>query len=795
MPTTCQYTHKGVTTRITAAAEGIIRVTRTRRADFLEATGPAVVLHGTVEAQLTDAPDTAEFSTPAVTVRVNKQTGALSFYGADGALLLREPDKRPFLLEEKPVLLHRYDKDAKVTESASVDGARATATATASEVYQDRTAYECRQRFVFDEDEGLYGLGSHEEGFGNLRGRAQLLYQHNMKAVVPVVVSTKGYGLLFDMGCMMTFRDDENGSALWADCADELDWYFLYGGGSYAGLMQQHRLLTGETPMLPRYALGYIQSKERYVDAQEMIAVADEYRRRKIPLDMIVLDWQSWPEGQWGWKHFDESRFPDPQALTDALHDRSVRMMLSIWPSMQGEKNADRAEMLDKGFMLGNKLIYNAFDPAARALYWQQTNENLFRYGVDAWWCDCSEPFESDWRGLIKPEPFHRAQMNTEEAKRYLDPAKISLYSIYHSQGIYEGQRAVTDEKRVCNLTRSSWAGQHRYAAITWSGDVSANWETLRRHIPEGLNFLAAGEAYWSTDIGAFFPNGNWDPWFYAGDYDKGMDDLGYRELFVRWGQYAAFLPMMRAHGTGTPREIWRLGEPGTPFHDAYEKAIRLRYRLLPCLYSLMAVTNREGLPMLRVPALVFPADENLRRMDDQMMLGDCLLVKPVTRPMYYGPDSTPIENADLTETVYLPAGHTWYALGDAESLCGGQTVTVPAPLDAIPMFVRSGSILPWGADVQHSGESACGPLTLTVYPGEDGAFTLYDDAGDGYGYEQGQYTEIPLTWDDASSLLTIGARRGSYPGMPKERLLRVQRVGGQVQEVRYTGEEIRITL
>ena len=454
MPTSYCYAHKGVITRITAPAEGILRITRTRRADFLEGTGPAAILRSTLDCPLTESEEEMIFTAGQVFVRVNRQTGVLSFHDKDGRLLLREPEKRPVLLEEKPVLRCRYGKDAKITESASVDGARASAIA--SEVYEDRRAYECRQRFVFDADEGLYGLGSHEEGLGNLRGRARMLYQHNMKAVVPFLVSTKGYGLLFDMGCAMAFHDDENGSWLWADCADELDWYFLYGDGSYAALMEKHRRLTGKTPLLPKYALGYIQSKERYVDAQEMIAVADEYRRRNIPLDMIVLDWQSWPEGQWGWKHFDEKRFSAPKGLTDALHARSVRMMLSIWPSMQGEKNQDRADMLEKGFMLGNQLIYNAFDPAARALYWQQANEGLFRHGVDAWWCDCSEPFESDWRGTIKPEPHLRFHLNTEEAKRYLDPAQISLYSLYHSQGIWEGQRSVTNEKRVCNLTRSS---------------------------------------------------------------------------------------------------------------------------------------------------------------------------------------------------------------------------------------------------------------------------------------------------------------------------------------------------
>ena len=384
-----------------------------------------------------------------------------------------------------------------------------------------------------------------------------------------------------------------------------------------------------------------------------------------------------------------------------------------------------------------------------------------------------------------------RAQLNTDEAKRYLDPTKISLYSLYHSQGIYEGQRSVTNEKRVCNLTRSSYAGQHRYATITWSGDVSANWETLRRHVPEGLNFCAAGEGYWSTDIGAFFPNGNWEPWFYEGDFDDGMADLGYRELFVRWAQYAAFLPMMRAHGTGTPREIWRLGETGEPFYDAMEKTIRLRYHLLPYLYTLAAQTTHTGVPMLRVPALVFPEDKHLRDISDQMLLGDALLIKPVTRPIQYLPKSTPVETVDETERVYLPAGYTWYDLNTGDCYGGGEYVTVHAPLDVVPMFVRAGAILPWGGNAEYAAQLAEKPLEIIVCPGADGSFTLYDDAGDGYGYEQGEYASVPMKWLDAEDKLIIGERKGGYPGMPETMVLRIHIPGGDTVEVLYSGAEV----
>ena len=781
--------HEGIVTRLQAKADGIIRVTRTRREDFLNAESPVVVWDGQGSGLLSETEHDTSFHVGGINVLYSKDTGALTFADDQGAVLLREPDRRPVLLVEKPVYINRFDDDAKVTEGVSVDGVRAWAEP--AHTYVDRMAYECRQNFLFDADEGLYGLGSHEEGYGNLRGKSRLLYQHNMKAVVPVLVSTKGWGILFDMGCMMAFHDDEQGSYLWADCADELDWYFFYGDGSYASAMEKLRLLTGETPMLPKYALGYIQSKERYVDAEELVGVAQEYRRRHVPLDMVVLDWQSWPQDQWGWKHFDETRFPEPGEMTQRLHDLNTRLMVSIWPSMRGEQNADLAEMLQNGFMLGNKLNYNAFDPKARELYWKQTNENLFRHGVDAWWCDCSEPFESDWHGEIKPEPFVRAQLNTDEAKRYLDPTKISLYSLYHSQGIYHGQRSVTNEKRVCNLTRSSYAGQHRYATITWSGDVSANWETLRRHVPEGLNFCAAGEGYWSTDIGAFFPNGNWEPWFYEGDFDDGMADLGYRELFVRWAQYAAFLPMMRAHGTGTPREIWRLGETGEPFYDAMEKTIRLRYHLLPYLYTLAAETTHTGVPMLRVPALVFPEDKHLRDISDQMMLGDALLIKPVTRPMQYLPKSTPVEIVDETERVYLPAGYNWYDINTGDCYEGGESVTVHASLDVVPMFVRVGAILPWGGKAEYAAQLAEKPLEIIVCPGADGSFSLYDDAGDGYGYEQGEYASVPMTWLDAEDKLIIGERRGSYPGIPETMVLRIHIPGGDAVEVPYSGAEV----
>ncbi len=777
--------------RLTALEGGAVRVTRTARDAFLDASSDIIVGAKSVCYTLSEADGRLCMDCGDTIVEIGLEKGNLFFFNRDHTLLLKEYEKQPYVLVEKPVYRNRFSNDAQVTHTQSVDGIRASAEA--CETYEDRVAYECKQSFVFDDSEALYGLGSHEEGYGNLRGRMRALYQQNMKATVPVLVSTKGWGLLFDLSCLMIFHDDAEGSYLWADCADELDYYFM-GGGTYAAVMRSYARLTGQAALLPKYAFGYMQSKERYRDAEELIAVVKEYRRREVPLDVIVLDWCSWPEGQWGYKVFDPSRFSDPKALTDALHALGAKLMISIWPSMRGDENKDRDAMLSIGGMLGNRTVYDAFNPDARKLYWKQANEGLFQHGVDAWWCDCSEPFESDWHGMIKPEIHDRIRMNTEEAKKYLDPAKINSYSLFHSMGLYTGQRETGTEKRVVNLTRSSYAGQHRYATITWTGDVSSNWEVLKRHVPEGVNFCATGEPYWSTDAGGFFPMYG-GAWFGAGDFNTGVNDLGFRELFVRWMQYSVFLPIMRAHGTGTPREIWRFGEKGEIFYDALEKAIRLRYALLPYLYSLAAECTLCGMPLLRAPALEFPHDIATRRTDDQMMLGGALLVKPVTRPMLYAPGSVKLEPADCMETAVLPDCPCWYALDTEERFGGGQTITFSAPLNRIPVFVRAGAILPTQTVLQYVGEDAHPPLTVTVYPGADGTFTLYDDAGDGYGYEQGECARIALTWNNADGALTLGAREGAYSGMQAQTRITARAVGGKTVTVTYDGTEQRITL
>ncbi len=599
--------------------------------------------------------------------------------------------------------MSQFDASVDAEHGASVDGVRSHARAVRQVV--DRQAYQTKLEFEWAAGEALYGLGSHEEGMFNLRGQHQYLYQQNMKAVVPVLVSTRGYGVLLDSYSLMTFHDDAFGSYLWSEMADELAYYFMYGP-EFDHLVRELRGLTGAAPMLPKWAFGYVQSKERYVTQEELLDVVREYRSRNLPLDCIVLDWKSWPGDLWGQKSLDPQRFPDPDGLTAALHDLHAHLMVSIWPIMARGGDNWR-EMLERGYLLGNQATYNAFDPAARACYWDQANRGLFSHGVDAWWCDCTEPFEADWNGAVKPEPEVRLRINTGEAKRYLDPAYINAYSLLHSQGIYEGQRQGNPEKRVVNLTRSAYMGQHRYATVTWSGDIAANWETLRRQIADGLNFCATGSPYWTLDIGAFFVQRKPDLWFWNGDYDAGVEDLGYCELYVRWFQYGAFLPMFRSHGTDTPREVWRFGEPGEPVYDALVKALDLRYRLLPYIYSLAGWVTQHDYTMLRGLPFDFRDDPATYDIADQFMFGSgvprqpgdgadglCCEVAAIGRVTEHGRSTCP--------QATCPQAATGTTSRTDRRFTGGQTVLADAPLDTLPLYVRAGSIIPMGPSRQH---------------------------------------------------------------------------------------------
>lgn len=718
--------------------------------------------------QVEELPEALVLSTAMLSVDIDRQSVAFTYRDAAGSLLTREPAHGGKTLERIDVLVGVVDDPTAVASQENADGVRIAAANIRQVV--DRHAYHTKLEFKWVDGEALYGLGSHDEGMFNLRGQHQYLYQQNTKASVPVLLSSRGYGVFVDCTSLMTFHDDASGSYLWCDVDEELDYYFVVGP-EFDAIVAELRGLTGHAPMLPKWAFGYVQSKERYTSQAELLAVAREYRERALPLDCIVLDWKSWTGDLWGQKSLDPERFPDPDRMTEELHALGIRLMVSIWPIMQPGGD-DWRELSDGGYLLGNQATYNAFDPAARAVYWEQANRGLFAHGFDAWWSDSTEPFDADWTGATKLEPEERMRINTEEAKRYIDPELINAYSLVHSEGIYAGQRAANADKRVFNLTRSAYLGQQRFGTVTWSGDVSATWETLRRQIADGLNFCATGLPYWSTDAGAYFVARKPDLWFWAGDYDAGVADLGYRELYVRWFQYEAWLPILRSHGTDTPREVWRFGEPGDATYEALAAAIRLRYRLLPYLYSLAGWTTQQDYTMLRALPFDFRNDPNALNVGDQFMLGPAFLICPVYRPAWFGPGSTPIAYGPRSRHVYLPEGSEWFDFWTDRCLSGGQVVALDAPLERIPVLVRAGSIVPMGPARQHTGEVPDAPLELHVYPGRDASFTLYEDEGDGYAYEQGAFATIEIRWHDRARRLTVGERSGTYKGMPAARTM-----------------------
>lgn len=730
-----------------------------------------------VEWSVTERDERLTLHTDELGVEVAKDGCALTWRDADGTRLVGEPPEGGKAI--RPV---------DVADMAGENAASPLETL-------DRDAYSTTLELEFAADEAIYGLGQHDDGIADYRGEHQYLYQHNTKVSMPAIVSTRGYGMLWDTYSLATFHDDQHGSYVWTECDDELDYYFVYGP-EFDEIVSGFRRLTGSATMLPRWSYGYVQSKERYESQDELLEVVDEYRDREVPLDAIVQDWQYWPDskpgdpnfeewggpdgdwGRWGQKSFEPSRFPDPDALTEELHRKNVRLMISIWPNTL--VGPDHEELAAAGHLLDDtdltapdneRHYYDVFSEAARELYWAQAKTGLFDHGIDAWWADSTEPYNPDW-GLEEPlEPEQRLRLITDTYKRVFDPGFVNAYSLFQAKGIYEGQRSTTDEKRVLNLTRSGYPGQQRYGAITWSGDVEATWDRLAKQIADGLQFTTTGNPRWTLDIGGFFVHDNTDEEFYAnGAFDDGHEDEGYRELYTRWFQFGTFLPMCRSHGTNTPREIWRFGDPGDRTYDTIERFIELRYRLVPYIYSLAGWETHRNYTMFRHLAFEFREDETVHDVADQFMCGPSFMVCPITEPMYFGPGSEPLDGRAKARDVYLPAGTEWYDFWTGHHYEGGQWILADAPLEKMPLFVSAGSIVPMGPVVQHTGETIHAPWQLRVYSGRDGSFELYEDAGDGYAYENGEYATTRIQWDDATGELTIDDREGSFPELIEER-------------------------
>lgn len=560
-----------------------------------------------------------------------------------------------------------------------------------------RASYKAVLEIAFAPDEHIFGLGQDEEGALEKRGRIEHLCHFNMRVPIPMFVSSLGYGVLFNCACLMIFDDTADVCRITLECADQLDFYVIEGGADE--IVAGYRFLTGRAAPMPSWVMGYWQSKERYQTQNELVETAKKYRDLGVPLDVIVQDWFTWVDGLWGDKHLDKERYPDFPSAVRTLHDMDVHCMISVWPNL-AVGGRDRAEFEERGMLLGNNLAYNAFDPEARALYFKQAEEELYSAGIDGWWCDSTEPFsEADWWGAENIPENERYERLLAEHEKYIDPLVTNAYALMHAKGIFENQ----PRKPVVNLTRSGWAGIQKYGAILWAGDTAATWKELKREIAKGLNLAISGIPYWAVDAGAFFVKRN-EPWFWRGDYEQGVADKGYQELYTRWLQFACFLPVFRSHGTETPREVWHFEEP---FRGAIEKTIRLRYRLLPYVKEMYRKVHQEHYTIMRSLFFDFPNDKKALSVDDQFMFGSDLLICPVYEPQMYAAESTPIDNAACERACYLPEGCDWYDFYTGERYNGGQTVCVKVTINEIPVFVKAGAEIPVTEDAIVHAEQA----------------------------------------------------------------------------------------
>ncbi len=602
---------------------------------------------------------------------------------------------------------------------------------------------------LWDSTEAFYGLGQHQAGVWNYHGEYVDLLQDNTNISVPFFVSSYGYGILWNNTSRSHFNNRFlHGLYLVSDVAGTLDYYFLYGP-DLDRVIASYRDLTGAAPLFGKWAYGFWQCKNRYASQAELLGIAHKYRDLHIPADDIVQDWFWW--NTMGEPVFNKN-YPDPTGMIADLHENHFHIMFSFWPYFNpGSPVYD--DMDKRGYFIdrtkvdtGNyvhplgQALYDAFNPDARKYYWQLLDK-VFAIGADAWWLDTDEPeTENRDKGVLETE-----KVAIGNGARYAD-----MFPLMHTQGVYQGWRGATDQKRVFLLSRSAFAGAQRNSITAWSGDVENNWLNFARQVRAGLNYELSGLPYWTTDIGGFTSG---DP-----------DDPAYRELFVRWFEYGTFCPIFRVHGTRTTNtnELWSYGPDAQQILTAFD---RLRYRLMPYIYSLAWKVTSEGYAPMRPLVMDFREDVRAQNVGDQFLYGPALMINPVTEP------------AATKRHLYLPKAK-WFDFWTGHALDGGVAVDAAAPLDRIPLYVRAGSILPMGPDIQYATEKPADPIELRVYTGADGDFNLYEDENDNYDYEKGIHATIRLRWDDASRTLTIGDRQGQFPGMLQSRTFQIIFVG-----------------
>ncbi len=749
-----------------------------------------------------------QFYSPTI-VRILKSPEGVAFK-KESLSVIKKPQQTKFTIQQQGDVILLKSEKLKVAidvKSGKVSFNTLSGASLLSEVASGATftdfndagskTYSINQLFALDKDEAIYGLGQQQRGKLSLRNAKINMVQGNVDDYVPFLVSTKGYGLFWDNYSPTVFEDKPESTSFKSEVGDCIDYYFMLGGtidGSIAGM----RELSGQAPMFPLWTFGYWQSKERYKSQNELVGVVSKYRELGVPLDGIIQDWQYWGNNYlWNAMEFLNTEFPQPKKMVDDIHNMNAHVIISIWNSF-GPQTKQFKEMQPKGMLLNfgtwpqsgveswppnrdypsGVQPYDPYSPEARDIYWKYLNKGLFSLGIDGWWMDSSEPDHMDFKA------------SDFDIKTYLGSFRKvrNAFPLMTVGGVSEHQRAASAEKRIFILTRSAFAGQQRYGANTWSGDVNSSWQSLRNQIPAGLNFSMSAIPYWNTDIGGFF----------AGAYKKGWGDgnqnPSFQELYVRWFQFGAFTPMMRSHGTDIPREIYNFGKKGEIIYDAIAKTIDLRYSLLPYIYSAAwDITNSQS-TMMRALVMDFN-DKKVVDMNNEYLFGKSILVAPVVNAQYTpetivksneetgwnkNNDANGTKSQAVTFTqakstkVYLPEGTAWYDFWTNEKINGGQEIEKATTIDEIPLYIKAGNIIPFGPKVQFATEKKWDVLEIRVYPGANGEFTLYEDENDNYNYEKGAYSTIKFQWNDKSRTLTIGKRNGSFEGMLASRTFNI---------------------
>lgn len=730
-----------------------------------------------------------------ITVTLNQKTGEISFQSNNGTKLL---------VDAQTALTQRTDE-------------------------ANKGKYRIKQTFRLDKDEAIYGLGQLNNGQMNQRGLHQRLWNYNTYTAIPYFSSEKGYGVYWDNAGDSSFDDDETGTTLTSEVGICADYYFMYKDGTQDGVIASIRELTGQATMFPLWAMGFWQCRERYKTSDELAGVLDRYRELSIPVDAIVLDWQYWgcdsnwnamrfqnpyyinkvgdpaydkylPEDMRNLKAQGEPRLKSPEEMVKYVHQNNAHLMITIWPTFgpwtQLYKDLDKIHALlpfDTWPQKVNAHPYDVYNPKARDLYWRYLT-HLYQMGMDAWWTDSTEPDHFEREGDADYQTYDGSWRSVKNA-----------YAMVHNKSIYEHQRAMKgNNKRSLQMTRSASFGIQHYGTFSWSGDIVSSWQTMKQQVPSGLNYTLCGIPFWNTDIGGFN--------YY--EFDQTPKDPAVQELKARWMQWGTFMPLMRNHCCSPMvSEFYEFGQKGDWCYDAMVDAVKLRYRLLPYIYSNAGDCVQNSGSMMRALVMDYAADKKASRLNDEYLFGRNLLVKPVTTPLYTWKDNDKkghtiypdVKQAAAPIDVYLPQGNLWYDFWDNAVYDGGQSVQRLCPIDIIPVYVKAGTILPFGPEVQYSNEKAWDDLEIRVYPGADGTFTLYEDEGDNYNYEKGRFTEIQFAWDNASRTLSIAPRKGSYKGMLQDRTFRIVLVKPnsgkgnvpmkETQTIRYTGQAVQVQL